>query len=95
MISLLTLLPVIGAGIGMAAAYGVTHSPLNKRIHFVKRGNLQSELDDLDLGVEGSEICCECGDAISQTDIGAIVQEEDGYKIVCSKIVCLDTYDIE
>ncbi|MFP9192993.1 hypothetical protein ACLI4Q_15235 [Natrialbaceae archaeon A-CW1-1] len=92
--SLLALLPFIGAGVGMAAAYGVTHRPFNKRIHFVKRENLQSQLDDLDIEVEGSETCLECGRQIQQNNIGAIVQHEGDYKAVCDKTICLDTYDI-
>lgn len=91
--SLLILAPLLGVGIGAAAAFGV--SGRNKRIHFVERGNLDSELDDLEIEVENTEVCVECGDEVDPESVGAIVREGDEYRAICNKETCLDTYDIE
>lgn len=95
MSSLEILVPLAGAGIGMAAAYGATHKPWSKRIHFVERDSLQSELEDLDVDVAGSETCVECGDEIAPDEIGAVVRVDGEYQVVCDKFECLDTYDVE
>lgn len=93
MTSPLVLAPFIGAGIGMAAAYGVTRA--SSRIHFVERNNLTEELDNLDIQVGSAETCVVCGDELVPEDVGAIVQEGGDYKAVCNKPTCLDTYDID
>lgn len=92
--STLILAPVLGAGIGLAAAYAATHKPFRKRIHFVKRENLQSELENLDINVEEGERCVDCGERIKPEEIGAVVREGNEYKIVGNKPECLDTYEI-
>lgn len=74
---------VLGVGIGMAAAYGVSRA--NRRIHFVEETNLDTELANLDIDVTGSETCIECGDSIDPDEVGAIVLEDGEYKIVCNK----------
>lgn len=90
------LAPFLAAGVGMAAAYGVTHSDdFKKRIHFVERDNLSSELEDLEIDIQGMETCEECGDEIPTKDVGAFVRVDGHYKAVCDKPKCLDTYDIE
>lgn len=91
--SLLVLAPMIGVGIGLLAAVGVTRR--NRRIHFVERDNIESELDDLDVSIGGGETCVECGDELDPGDVGAIVKEEGRYRAVCNKPECLDTYDLE
>lgn len=93
MTSPLVLAPFIGAGIGMAAAYGVTKA--NRRVHFVERDNLNQELDNLDIQVSPGETCVVCGDELDPDDVGAIVRDEGQYKTVCNKPTCLDTYDID
>lgn len=93
MISLLVLAPLIGIGIGLVAAVGVTRR--NRRIHFVERDNLESELDDLDVSIGGAETCVECGDELDPKDVGAIVRKDGEYRVVCNKPACLDTYDVE
>lgn len=93
MTSALVLAPFLGAGIGMAAAYGV--SKANRRVHFVKRDKLNQELDNLDIQVSSGETCVVCHDELDPDDVGAIVREEGEYKVVCNKPTCLDTYDID
>lgn len=96
MSSLQVLAPFVAAGIGTAAAYGATHrEELTKRIHFVQEDNLSSELEDLDIEIDATETCVECGDEIPKDDIGAFVRVDGGYKAVCDKPKCLDTYDID
>lgn len=95
MSSMQILAPIVGAGIGIAAAYGATHKPWKKRVHFVERDNLESELEELDIEISGVETCELCGDEIPVEDIGAIVLDEGEYKIICDKPKCLDTYDVE
>ena len=95
MIPIEILVPIIGAGFGMAAAYGATHKPLSKRIHFVSRDNLKSELEDLEINIESGETCVECDDEIGTDEIGAVVREKGEYKIVCNNPKCLDTYDVD
>lgn len=95
MSSLQLLAPLVGAGIGAVAAYGATHRPLNKRIHFVDRGNLESELDDLDIDVAGAETCAVCEREIQPSEIGAVVREDDDYRVICDRPECLDTYDLQ
>jgi hypothetical protein len=88
----LLLVPLIGAGIGTAAACGATHR--NRRIHFVKRENLDQELESLDVDVSNTSACTMCGDEVSPEDVGAVVKDNGDFKIVCDKRSCLDTYDI-
>lgn len=88
----LILAPVVGAGIGLAAAFGVANR--KERIHFVKRDNLNAELDDLDIDVGPAETCIVCGDELDPEDVGAIVREDGEYRVVCAKASCLDTYDV-
>lgn len=90
----LILAPFMAVGIGTAAAYTATHRDWNKRIHFVKRGNLQSELSNLEIDIEEAETCVECGDEIQPEDIGAVIRVDSGYRIVCDKRMCLDIHDI-
>lgn len=91
--SFLALVPLVGVGVGLATAYGVTHR--DRRIHFVERKNLETELTNLSIDVNRAETCIECGDEIDPEDIGAIVRENGGYRTVCEKQKCLDTYDLE
>lgn len=91
--SFLILAPLVGAGIGLAAAVGVANK--QGRIHFVKRDQLNEELDDLDIHVGPAETCVECGDELGPEDVGAIVQVNGEYQVLCSKPSCLDTYDVE
>ena len=93
--SLVFLAPLFGAGMGMAAAYGTTHSPMNKRIHFVERDNLESELEEFDVDFEETEVCGECGSRISPDEIGTIVKTDGDYKVICDDPECLDTYDVQ
>jgi len=86
-------LPIIAIGVGAAAGYSATHQ--NKRIHFVERENLTSELDDLDIELGQSDRCAVCGEEVNPDNVGAIVREEGEYVIVCDKPTCLDTYDVE
>lgn len=95
MISLQILAPILGVGIGATAAYGATHSDWNRRIHFVKRENLQSEIDELDIEVAAKETCVECQEEISPDEIGAVVRDDGDYRVVCDTTECLDTYDLE
>lgn len=74
-------------------AYGVTHR--NRRIHFVERDNLKTELDNLNITLKHAEMCVECGEELEPADVGAVVREDGVYKAVCNKPKCLDTYDIE
>lgn len=90
--TLLILAPLVGVGIGLASAYQVTRG--QKRIHFVEEKNLQSEIDDLDIEVAGSETCGECGDEIEPSEIGAVVRDGEEYVIICDDSKCLDTYDL-
>lgn len=89
---MLILAPILGVGIGLTAAYGVTHR--QKRIHFVERDNLQTELENLDIEVSGSEVCVECGDELQPDEVGAIIQEDGEYRAICDQPECLDTYDL-
>lgn len=93
--SLLLLAPIAGVGIGTVAAYGATHSDLSKRLHFVQRENLESELDDIGVDLGAAETCVECGDEIDPSEIGAVVRIEGEYKVVCDDPECLDTYDVQ
>lgn len=93
MSSLLVLIPALGVGIGLATAYGVTHT--DRRIHFVEKENLNEELEDLDIRVGHADTCGECGDEIDPDDVGAIVRNNGEYKVICSRPACLDTYDID
>jgi len=93
--SLLVLAPMFGAGIGMAAGYGVTHRNRDRRIHFVDRGDMESELSDLDISVKSAETCVECGDDVGPGDVGAFVKEDGGYRAVCNNPACLDSYDLK
>lgn len=86
-------LPVVAVGIGTAAAYSATHG--TKRIHFVERESLNSEIDNLDIEVGHSDTCVVCGDEVDPENVGAIVREDGEYRVVCTKSTCLDTYDIE
>lgn len=90
--SLLILAPLVGVGIGLATAYGMTHR--NRRIHFVERDNLQGEMDNLGIQAERSEACLECTDSLEPEEVGAVVREEGEYRVVCNKPTCLDTYDL-
>lgn len=74
-------------------AYGVTHK--NRRIHFVERSNLKTELNKFDITVGPAETCVECGDELDPEDVGAVVREDGEYSVICNKQKCLDTYDIE
>lgn len=89
----LILAPMVGAGIGLAAAIGVANR--ERRIHFVKREQLNEELDDLDIDIGPAETCVECGDELEPEDVGAIVRVDGEYRVLCSKPSCLDTYDVE
>lgn len=89
----LLLVPLIGVGIGTAAAYGATHR--NKRIHFVQRDNLNQELESLDIDVSKTTTCAVCGDEINPEDVGAMVRDNGDFKMVCNKTSCLNTYDIK
>lgn len=94
MSSWLVLAPLAAAGIGMAAAYGVTHKDWETHLHFVQRSNLEEELEDLEIELEALEVCVECGDTISPEEIGTVFLDEGEYKVVCDKRECLDTYDM-
>lgn len=78
----------------MAAAYGVSRRS-NKRIHFVESDNLNDELDELEIEVNESERCAECGREVDPGNVGAIIRQDDEYRVVCEKEKCLDTYDLE
>lgn len=91
--SLLVLGPIIGAGIGMAAGYGVTHQ--SKRIHFVESEDLDKEMESLDIEVNETETCLVCGDELDSNHVGALVRENGEYRVVCDKTSCMDTYDVE
>lgn len=91
--SLLILAPFIGFGIGSVAAYSYTRK--DRRIHFVDRDNLKTELAELDIEVGSSETCVVCGDEVEPEDVGSIVKTDGEYKVVCQKSTCLDTYDVE
>jgi hypothetical protein len=93
MSTLLVLASFLGVGIGLAAAYGATHK--QRRIHFVERDNLQKELDNLEIDVKRSETCVECGEEIDPDEVGAIVQVDGEYQVVCNKLKCLDSYDLQ
>jgi hypothetical protein len=93
MSSFLILAPFFGAGIGLAAAYGITQK--DRRIHFVERDNLNEEVEDLDIEIKSSETCVECGDEVNPENVGALVRDNGEYRVVCDKAKCLDTYDIE
>lgn len=80
---------VIAGVSGIAAAYGAAKKPWKKRLHLVERENLKSELEDLD--VDAVEECSVCGDEIQPEEIGVVVREEDGYRIVCDDSECLDS----
>lgn len=94
MSSALVLAPVLGAGIGLAAAYGVTQRQRNRRIHFVESDNLEDELDTLDISVGAAETCVECGDEVTPEEVGALIREDGEYRVICNKPTCLDTYDL-
>lgn len=85
---------ILGIAVGTAAAYGKKNQEWTKRIHFVERDKLESELDELDIDVDEGETCAECGRSIDPKDIGLVFQHEDQYKVVCDRAECLDTYDI-
>lgn len=91
--SLLLLGPLIAAGIGGAAAYGVTHK--DKRIHFVEEDNLSEELDKFDISVSQAETCPICNDEVDSENVGAVIRVDDEYRVICDKSTCLDTYDLE
>lgn len=86
-------LPIVAVGIGTALAYRTTHK--NKRIHFVERESLDSELKSFDIEVGQTDSCIVCDDEVNPENIGALVQEGDEYRVVCDKPKCLDTYDIQ
>lgn len=89
---MILLLPLVAVGIGTAAAYSATHS--KRRIHFVDRGSLDSELENLDIEIDHSDTCVVCNDEVKPENAGAVVREAGEYKLVCDKSTCLDTYDI-
>lgn len=90
---ILVLVPLLGAGIGLAAAATVTSQ--ERRIHFVESNSLEEELDKFDINIGKAEHCVECGDEIGPGDVGAVVRNDKGeYKFVCEKSTCLDTYDV-
>jgi len=91
--TLLILVPLLGAGIGSAAAFGATRR--KRRIHFVEQNELEQELTDLDIEVSHQETCMMCGDDIEPDQIGAVVRDGDEYKVVCDKPRCVDTYDLK
>lgn len=91
----LVLAPIVGVGIGMAAAYGAKHGELEQRIHFASKQTLQEELDELDIELQEGETCEVCGDSISPDEIGTVYLDGGEYRIVCDKQICLDTYDID
>lgn len=93
MSSALVLAPVLGVGIGIAAAYGVTHRPSNRRIHFVERDNLEEELASLDVSVEDEETCMVCGEAVTAEEVGALVREGGRYRMIHDRPSCLDSYN--
>lgn len=90
--AILLLGPVLAAGVGGAAAYGVTHR--QKRIHFVEEDNLSKELEEFDVSIGQAETCGVCGDEVDSENVGALVRDGDEYRIICDKPKCLDTYDL-
>jgi len=86
---------LLGAAIGTAAAYGATQKEWHKRVHFVQRNNLESEIEDLDIEIKEGETCTECGASIEPEEIGLVYREDGEYKTVCNREECLDTYDLD
>lgn len=95
MSSALVLVPFIGVGIGIAAAYGVTHKDRHRRIHFVERENLEEELDSLDITLGGEETCPVCGEEVSPGEVGALVRDNGHYKVIHDRPSCLDSFDLD
>ncbi|MDZ7730934.1 MAG: hypothetical protein U5K37_08535 [Natrialbaceae archaeon] len=94
MYTILIAASIAGVAIGIAGAYAQANPSLTRRLHFVERENLDSELDRFDIDVDASESCMECGDEIDPSEIAAVVNIEGEYRFVGKHPDCLDTYDV-